>query len=297
MTNLLAPLRLALFAGLTAIPAPLWAQSLFGNWGKVTDPIAIASKSTEEYAKQKFGAGAPKPESYLFFQGKFYGGATRDPNLEKAQFDEIVKVLGENMARQNYFPSKDVKSADLLIVVHWGVTTLAFEPSIEADKNALNHVAAVYANHPDAKTLMQLEIQQSIVDAEQDRIDQQSRVNAELLGFKDQFYKDAAHSASAAAINDAENMVNSLTQERYFVILMAYDYSTMKQIPGPKLLWSTRFSIQADGNSFTHALPVMSKIAADYFGHAIDGLKTELPELAPKGKVELGRSTVVGDGK
>lgn len=298
MTNALTMTRLALFAGLIAIPAPSEAQSIFANWGKVGDPVAVASKSTKEYEQKKFGPGAPKPESYLFFQGKFYSGTIHDGNLEKAQFDEIAKILAENLVHQNYFPSKDEKNTDLLIVVHWGVTTLAFEPNIEADKLRLNQLAAMVANGSGAgKVMAEFQAQQAIVDTEQDHIDQQSRVNAELLGFKDQFYKDAAHSTSSAAISDAEDMVDSLTQERYFVILMAYDYHTMKKGTPPTLLWSTRFSIRAGGNSFTKALPAMSRVAADYFGHAIDGLKTEKPDLVPKGKVEVGQPKVVGDGK
>jgi hypothetical protein len=40
----------------------------------------------------------------------------------------------------------------------------------------------------------------------------------------------------------------------------------------------------------------MSKVAADYFGHAVDGLKVEQAG-EPEGKVEIGTPKVVGAGK
>jgi hypothetical protein len=78
---------------------------------------------------------------------------------------------------------------------------------------------------------------------------------------------------------------------------MAYDYHTMKKGSTPKLLWSTRFSIRAPGNTFTASLPVMSKAAADYFGRAVDGLKMQKPGAPPEGKVDVGAPRVVPDAK
>jgi hypothetical protein len=62
----------------------------------------------------------------------------------------------------------------------------------------------------------------------------------------------------------------------------------MKKGSTPKLLWSTRFSIRAPGNTFTACLPVMARTASDYFGRAIDGLKIIKPLYAvPEGKVDF----------
>jgi hypothetical protein len=304
-----APL-LVLLAGTIALPGVLWAQP--------TDPVAVSSTSTAEYSQQKFGPGAPKPESYLFFQGKFYGGTTRDTDLENAQFNQIVKILAENLVHQNYFPSKDPKNADLLIVVHWGTTTVYVNPNMQDDQDRLNQLQAAYNAQvaasqsstsrkgggggppPPPPDPGPLNAALQMVDADREQMMKQIGVNAQLLGFNDQIVKDrAAGTASASGVSTSEsNLLELLTEERYFVVLMAYDYHTMKKGSTPKLLWSTRFSIRAPGNKFTAALPVMSKAAADYFGRAIDGLKMEKPlSTLREGKVEVGAPTVVGDGK
>ena len=292
-TSALAIARLGLLVGLSVDPCSLRAQ------GKPpTDPVAVSSTSTAEYEQQKFGPGAPKPESYLFFQGTFYGGATRDKNLETGQFDQIVRILAENMVRQNYFPSKDPKNADLLVVVHWGVTTTAeaTEPNLEDDRVKLLELSAQYNQELRAYRAGQrrdppdqgpVNMQQSIVESEDAEVMRHIAINAKLLGYSDQIHKD-----EAAAI-DGSNLYQNLNEERYFIILMAYDYHTMKKGSNPKLLWSTRFSMRAPGNFFTAAVPAMSKVASDYFGHALDGLKVEKPDLVRKGNVEVGTPTVV----
>ena len=299
----------ALFASLLALGG--LARPVRAQGRPPSDPVAVSSSASLEYEQQKFGPGAPKPESYLFFQGKFYGGTTRDPNLEKAQFGEIVKVLGESMARQNYFPSKDPKHADLLVVVHWGVSTIYENPNKDGELDELNDATGEYNREvaeyqsgspitnddgtqlpfPDASRLNGDLAQR---DADRALTMRQIALNAQLLGFDGQLLKDHANgSASSIGVSTEENtLLQSLAEERYFIILMAYDFRTMKKGTAPKLLWSTRFSIRAPGNFFTAALPVMSKVAADYFGHALDGLRVEVPGVR-EGHVKLGAPTVI----
>ncbi|HWA09329.1 MAG TPA: hypothetical protein VG838_07770 [Opitutaceae bacterium] len=288
---------------LPGLMLPLLPATLCAQGRPPTDAVAVSSSASVEYTRQKFGPGAPKPESYLFFQGTFYGGATRDKNLENEQFNQIVQVLGQNMVRQNYFPSKDPRSADLLIVVHWGVTTTAeaTEPNLADDRVKLaelsseyNQALRAYLNGkggsfpPDPGPV---NLQQAIVDGENAEVMKHIAENAKLLGYKDQMYKDETTSV------DDHSLYEDLNEERYFVILMAYDYHTMKKGSTPKLLWSTRFSMRAPGNFFTAALPAMSKVAANSFGRAIDGLKIERANQVKEGKVEVGTPEVIRDDK
>jgi hypothetical protein len=291
-----------LFLALAGIVLPLRAGS--------NDLVAVSSTASEDYVRQKFGPGAPKRENYLFFQGKFFGGTTRDPNLEHAQFIDIVKILAENMVRQNYFPTKDPKAADLLIVVHWGTTTVYEDPNRQFNLENKNAELSKYndavaaagssdnflANLPPDQSGVNMQL--AISDLESGTQQAAAATNAQLLGFRQQLAKDQNQlTSSSSGLSDDEMALQLLlSEERYFVILMAYDYHTMKKGSRPQLLWSTRFSIRAPGNSFTGTLPVMGKVAADFFGHPIDGLKLEKPN-APRGKVEVGVPTVVGDGK
>lgn len=45
--------------------------------------------------------------------------------------------------------------------------------------------------------------------------------------------------------SDELTMSVELNEERYFVILMAYDYQHMRREKKPKLLWVTRLSLRA----------------------------------------------------
>ncbi len=293
MTSKKASLCLALTAALSGGPGRLL--------GDVVNPVAVSSTASAEYTEQKFIPGAPKPESYLFFQGKFYGGTTRDPDLEHAQFNSIVQILGENMVRQNYFPSKDPKDANLLVVVHWGTTTVYENPNRQDDQERLNELQAKYnaaisaGKHPDPGPLNQA---LAMAETEQVEVQHHIGINAELLGFRQELARDQQKvSASSSGVSsEVGDLLTALAEERYFVILMAYDFHSMKKGSTPKLLWSTRFSIRAAGITFTSALPAMSKVAANYFGHALDGLKLENPG-AREGKVDIGVPTVVGNGK
>ncbi len=293
---------LLLLAGLADFAGPLRAGM---------DPVAVSSTSSEDYALEKFGAGTPKPETYVFFEGKFFGGTVRDTNLEHAQFLTIAKTLGENLVRQNYFPTKDPKSADLLIVVHWGVTTVYEDPNRQLNSEnrsseLTKYNAAVAAAAAPSDNFLDhlapgtgaLNNELAIADLEQMSTGNSIASNAQLLGFRQQLTRAQNQVSAAANGATAEEMglQQLLAEERYFVILMAYDFHTMKQGYKPDLLWSTRFSVRSPGNTFTKALPAMSRVAADYFGHALDGLKFETPD-APKGKVDVGTPKVVGDGK
>lgn len=250
-------------------------------------PVAVSSTADDAYTQQKFGASAAKPESYLFFRGKFYEGATRDADLEHAQFNSIVQVLGKDLAKQNYFPSTDIKDADLLIVVHWGTTVVYQQDFI--DTWALPKQP--FMREVDSSTAHDADHQMLALDhgAQWDSF----TANARLLGLNQQLSVEQAKKAGDYTADEVE-LFHNVDRERYFVILMAYDYRTMKKGVPPKLLWSTRFSVKSPGNSFTAALPLMSEAAADYFGHS-EGMKAVKPRTSPVGTVKLGPLDIIGE--
>jgi hypothetical protein len=263
----------------------LRAEAFWSTIWRPPVPVIVSATAADDYTQKKFGPVAPKPETYLFFQGKFYGGAIRDRDLEHAQFSQIVQTLGKGLVQQNYLPSKDPKNADLLIVVHWG-TTEVYQDELAANMALPNN------NSGGCPTRSMVLLQKT------QNADQQINfeMNAHLLGFGQQLSQREAQASANHVSVDEWNLLQNLGDERYFVILMAYDYRTMKKGVRPKLLWSTRFSMQGPGNRFTTALPIMSRVAADYFGHAT-GVKSVTFRRIPEGRVELGTPSVVGDGK
>jgi hypothetical protein len=80
------------------------------------------------------------------------------------------------------------------------------------------------------------------------------------------------------------DMLNELEEDRYFVVLMAYDFQAMKHEKS-KLLWETHISIREHSNAFDERLLGMVSGAAGFFGRDSGGLK----HLGlPAGKVLVG---------
>ena len=62
-------------------------------------------------------AGQPKRETYVFMAGDRFDGTTRDRTFERTTFREIAEYLAPKLTQQNYWPTPEVKDADLLLVV------------------------------------------------------------------------------------------------------------------------------------------------------------------------------------
>jgi hypothetical protein len=129
-----------------------------------------------------------------------------------------------------------------------------------------------------------------VLESDQEEMLKIINANSKLLGYDVQLAKTQAEKGVGSS--DESALAQELAEERFFVVLMAYDYRTMKKDSTPKLLWTTRFSIRATGNLFSTAVPVISKAASPYFGRNLDVLKRE--DYVPEGKVDLGLPKVIG---
>jgi hypothetical protein len=339
--------------GLILLPAALHADH--------SDFVVVSATASKAYTQTKFVNGVPKPETYVFYEGKYFGGLTRDPSIAHTKFMDIAKVLAPNLAKQNYLPTKNTKAADLLIVVNWG-TTVTDETAKKSDPNtsfaltdAIQAVAAYnsmvgagaapnVAASGDSPYLGSAgqALDQLTFDLGQNQASAMSahsfaESNAKLLGYTNALNKEMATQwASANGLNsEAESHLADLGEERYFVVLLAYDYQkilsdgkVVSAQPGmsaggsvrgqlnslgsgmtsaqfthddvtpsqPKPVWEVRINIRADGNNFVEALPAMSKVAADFFGKQEDNLKTEETNVG-KYWVEVGPVKVISTGE
>ena len=106
---------------------------------------------------------------------------------------------------------------------------------------------------------------------------------AQLLGMEEAF--------SRSGSRQDEYEIKSLLQEgRYFVILNAFDYESVRN-GKPFVQWSTRYSIRAAGQNFENAIKDMNLVAADFYGK-------HLPKLTKKrvdddSRVEIGDIEVI----
>ncbi|HLP26578.1 MAG TPA: hypothetical protein VK477_12935, partial [Acidobacteriota bacterium] len=112
--------------------------------------------------------------------------------------------------------------------------------------------------------------------------------NSRLLGYHEALKHIPTHWGNMVT-DDREQLIGELEDERYYVILAAYDFQVATKERKPKILWVTRFSLQARGVEFDGSIDRMVRAAAAYFGRPINGLHREgqREARAVPGKLEV----------
>ena len=119
--------------------------------------------------------------------------------------------------------------------------------------------------------------------------------NAQMLGYDSEGvigtdYGNNLKGTAFAAKRDT--LVAEIEENRYFVVLMAYDFQLLWKQKKHKLLWETRFSISERHNEFDKALPAMAQYASRYFGQDTHGL---LRAQVLEGHVDVGEVKSLGE--
>jgi hypothetical protein len=268
-----------------------------------SDFVVISASASKTYTRQQAANGLPQRQTYALFQGKFFDGQTRDPSVDHATFAAIAKILAPDLAKQNYLPAAAAPAADLLIVVSWGTT--ATDPTL--DKN-FQSITAVPGNDS------------YMADALANSLQTPMTYNSRLLGYDSALQQEGKMNWSTpSGMNDIEEShLSQLIDERYVVVLLAYDYQKMQREnsaylaqrgaasprearqlarPQPRPVWSVRMNIRAAGNNFEEALPAMSQAAAGYFGKQVDDLIDLPTAVGSHAHVEVGPTQVMGPAK
>ena len=294
--------RSALAALAALLSATLVGRSL------AVEPVSISVGADKDYVLQKFGDGKAhtRPETYFFAKGRFFDGGKSDPSLANASFMSIVHELTPDLARQKYFPSAQPKNADLLIVIHWGMTNVFDDATNgQADMDQLMGDLQAYNSGLQKSSIMDpgfVNSDLAVMGGKSAQALSTMETNAQLTGYLSEFRKAEYESLGLPnGMSDEDHQLREdLGSERYFVILMAYDYNSLRDEKRlgtkPRLLWSTHISISAIGRNFTEALPAMGRVAAGYFGHQEDGLLLNIREV-PAGKVDIGTPRTVDEHK
>jgi hypothetical protein len=284
---------------------------------RAMDPVvgaeAVASKVAKDYVRARMPDGSFVPELYAFGPGGNWGGELKDLTIDKMTFLDVAHVIAKPLALQKYFPGTDPAKTKLLIMVYWGTT--AVPPPYEQDTLYHNYQQALEeyrllitqsggslkndqvatapnvaildeANNVLSAGLHQLDIENHI----RDRIDFK---NAEMLGYdvsgligteRGDYLK---HTAMRTERNDE---VDDIEENRYFVVLMAYDFQLLWKQRKHKLLWETRFSVNERHNAFDKALPALAQYASLYFGQPSNGL---VKSRVLDANVEVGEPTLI----
>ena len=246
-----------------------------------TARVFIDSEASTTYNEVKENDGGAKYETYVFIKGNFYVGDFDDKSLITASFEEVAATLAENMKQRNFYPSSSPSEGDLLIVVHYGTTSV----------------------EPDLEELFMLDSTDPYAQGESDDTGYSEVYSDDFVDLADLNDLDANNTAqhrqtmrnNSLGITKALNRRNITTteefdlrvemqDERYFIILMAYDYEKLRSENERELLWTTRFSVPSIGTNFEDAYPALARAASAYYG-------TSLEKYA-KTSTHFGNSTV-----
>jgi hypothetical protein len=262
---------------------------------------AVSGRASPDYIRAQRPDGTIEAESYAFGKGGYWSGPIDDKTIARMDFLKVAHVIAVPLAQQRYLPAKDPKTTKLLIMVYWG-TTFAAEHESES---------AAYLNLQQANTDFNRNFSRqsqkdkfgrernlqgdpyfdavtvaiAAVQAENRIRDLENRNNAMMLGY-DSWWANTYNAPNGTPLEIRKrDMLNELEEDRYFVVLMAYDFQLLAHAKKHKLLWETRFSIREHVNEFDKQLPAMALEASKYFGRDSDGL---VHATLPDGHVDLG---------
>jgi len=265
---------------------------------------AVFSRSFNNYERPTRADGSEQPLTYVIAKGGFAPGTYADGSIEDVKFAGIVRVLGKYLAKQGYFPAKDAKKANLMLVVHWGKTMpgndglsrnmldqglqhfetlqqqlgkgIGRSPGINPSQSDLPPGAIGASSADLAAAAVQEAATEEMVQGmfevrfAQDARIEANRYNANLLGYTSELkYRDNP-SLFAGAGTAYRDLLDDLETERYYVSVTAYDFQDALHNHN-KGLWRTVASIDARGNRFDEKLMAMVDKASRYFGRDSGG--------------------------
>jgi hypothetical protein len=279
---------------------------------------AVASKTAKDYVRKKLPDGTVQPETYAFGKGDNLSGARVDETADSLDFMTVARAVSVPLAQKRYVPTQDPKTTQELIMVYWGTTRA---PEFATESNS--HMMAQQANAAQQRALLDLkqaaataEIKdrpdslntmpqkQALAEAdnallvanmgiqqENQRREDTDMKTATLLGYDSWWVSANAAMDGTAMGRRKADMRAELEEDRYFVVLTAFDYQKLVKDKKSKFLWEVRFSIREQGNQFDKRLPAMIALASDFFGRDSAGLHhVDVPE----GKVEIGPVRSIG---
>lgn len=271
---------------------------------------AVFAKTHNGYQREMSADGTPARQTYVVGKGTYQSGLRRDGSIDNVQFSGVVRALAPYLARQNFMPAPDKQTADLILVLHWGVTTpwddgthrqfmnvateamkgvqsQGFLPGqasnfSPADQETMGVVMAAAKNDL-YQSLMMVDLMNRIRD-------QANQHNANLLGYMDEINRRNDITRYVGLGTAFDDLIQDLEEERYYVVIGAYDFQEVLK-GRHTLLWSTRVSIREQGNRFDQWLPAMFANASNYFGRESKRLVRQFQRAS---SVELGELKSLG---
>jgi hypothetical protein len=298
----------------------LLATLAFARAAESSDGVtAVSSRASSDYARTRLPDGSYQPELYSFGNGGHYGGPIDDPTIDPLKFIDVARVIAAPLADQKYLPGRDPAKTKLLIMVYWGITYVPAGISGSSAYNNFNELqnqmnqaqalagaantassgAKGYHSTDNNKGLRDdqlatLSSELTMLSMVNEQRDQTDFATAKLLGYDsdDAVGTEFGNYIRGTALHARrDDLVLELEDNRYFVVLMAYDFQLLWKQKKHKLLWESRFSIRQRDHAFDKDLASMAKFASQYFGQDTHGL---VRKTIPLGRVEIGNLESLG---
>ncbi len=255
--------------------------------------VVISAKAHEDFSIARENKDPDEPTTYVFMKGRFHGGNRADPAMDDFPFNNVVLEIATHLQKQNFQPVPDANNAELVIVVHYGVTspetsqeellgyTSLEERGISAE--AVNSGSGGGVDIDALNSIQDMQFEMNAALANESGSQGSTFYTSRLLGMEKAF-------VGIASPREELELKNMLNDRRYFIVLMAYDLPLMKS--GEVVLhWTTRYSIRAIGQSFDQAIKDLNLVAGNYFGKNMGDLV--MKRVTDKSRVDLGKIEVL----
>jgi len=277
------------------------------------DITAVSARKSVGYVRVQLADGSYLPESYVFGPGGVWRGDMVDDTIDKLKFSDVAHMIAGPLASQNYVPSRNPNTTKLLIMVYWGTSNGQEHASESAAYENLNVTEASIRTaqmslgppptrrsatsvdprtSPNVQSLQDQETtEMAAVAAENRRRDEADVLNVNMLGYESWWEGTQKYEGTPMRFL-RQDLLDEIEEDRYFVVLMAYDFQLMQKMKKHRLLWETRFSVRERHHAFNEDLPLMAKYASQFFGQDSRGL---VHRELPFGRVDVGPVKSLGE--
>jgi len=250
--------------------------------------VVISAKAHEDFSISHQQKESGEPTTYAFMKGRFHGGNRADPIMDDFPFEEVILEIATHLQKQNFKPVPDAKKAELVIVVHYGVTSqqssqeeLLGYTSLEdqgISPEAVNSGSGGGVNLDALNSIQDMQFEMNAAITNEESYQGSTFYTSRLLGMEKAF-------VGTASPREELELKNMLNERRYFIVLMAYDLPLLKE-GQIHLHWTTRYSIRAIGQNFEQAIKDLNLVAGNYFGKNMGNLV--MKRVTDKSRVDLG---------
>lgn len=221
--------------------------------------VSEAGKKVERPSKQKPVYYIPIIAGY-HEEGKIVAGE-KVPNRE-----DVLKRVHRSLAKEGYLFDPTLKNKpSLLICLEWGsINPLTSEMTLDASSSSSEESST----------------ENTVVDFNRN---ERARY---LTG-------NIASELESMPTGPRDKVLTALSDDRYFFILTAYDFSEARMNRKKTPLWRARMSAASQGVDLAAVIPALLESGAPYFGR-----ETVIPQfkqnaIAPNGEVRIGESQVI----